>query len=138
MKKIVVSIFVLIVLFAPISCEDFKLFVDCDKCFTNLSDKYNIEYKVTLNKENVAIPVTLYEGDIDNGAIISQDTVRAQPYYTIAVTFGRHYSAVAKYSDGGRVIFAVDGQKLRKKLDESSCDKSCYTIQGDVLDLRLK
>ena len=88
MKKGFILLFSFIVVLTPYSCEDFKLIVDCDKCFTDLSDKYNIEYKVTLDNVNRAIPVTLYKGNIDDGIIISRDTVHSQPYYSELVDFG--------------------------------------------------
>lgn len=136
----VFAIFSLIALaiLTPSSCEDYKLFVDCDKCFTDLSEKYSIELKVTIDEENPYVPITFYNGKIDDGKIIDTDTIYATPYYTIDVKFGEYYSAIAKYSHKGRVIYAVDGRKLSKKLDKSSCNNSCYVIRGDVLDLTLK
>ncbi|RPH32831.1 MAG: hypothetical protein EHM93_07850 [Bacteroidales bacterium] len=138
MKKRLTLLFLTIAVFTPYSCEDFNLFVDCDKCYTDLSDKYSIEYQVTLDHENRFVPITLYRGSIDNGLIISEDTVHLLPHYSVSIDFGEQYSAVAKYTHKGRVIFAVDGKKLRKKRDKSSCEETCYTIEGDVLDLRLK
>jgi len=138
MKNKIIILFVLLFFVIPFSCEDYKILVDCDKCYTTLSDKYNIEYKVTLDNENTFVPITLYAGNIDDGIIISRDTVYSLPHYSEMLDFGKYYSAVAKYTHKGRVINAVDGRELRKKIDESSCEESCYTIQGDVLDLRLK
>ena len=138
MKKRIILLFTIVVILTPYSCENFKLSVDCDKCFTDLTDKYSIEFKVTLDKENWFVPITFYRGKINNGEVIAEDTIYSLPYYSNLVDFGGYYSAVAKYMHKGRVIFAVDGRKLKKKLDESSCNESCYTIQGDVLDLRLK
>jgi len=122
----------------PISCEDSILIVDCDKCYTDVSNTYNIEIKITFDSENYAVPITVYKGDIDNGEIIIQDTAYSSPYYTDDLFFGHKYSAIAKYSHKGRIIYAVDGRELRKKYEKSSCDDPCYVIKGDVLDLRLK
>jgi len=138
MRGFVIILLIAVAILTPSSCENFKLFVDCDKCFTDLSDKYSIELKVTIDKENPFVPITLYKGKIDDGRIIDSDTIYNTPYYTIEVKFGEYYSAIARYRHKGRVIYAVDGRKLKKKLDESSCDKSCYVISGDELDLRLK
>lgn len=122
----------------PYSCEEYKLFVDCDNCYASIPDKYNIEIQVTLNDENQYVQITLYHGTIDNGKIISIDTIYNTPYYTEMLDYNEYYSAVARYSQKGRVIFAVDGQELKNKLNKSTCEEPCYTIQGDVLDLRLK
>jgi len=138
MRNLTIISIILVAVLTPSSCEDFKLLVDCDKCYTDVPNKYNLEIKVTLDKENPFVPITLYKGKIDNGEVIQEDTIYAQPYYTIDVKFKEYYSVIAKYRHNGRVIYAVDGRKLSKKLDESSCSKSCYVISGDELDLRLK
>lgn len=138
MRVFFIFLLVIAAILTPSSCEDFKLFVDCEKCFTGLADKYSIELKVTINKENPFVPIFFYKGKIDDGEIIDIDTIYDAPYYTIDVKFGEYYSAIARYRHEGRVIYAVDGRKLSKKLDESSCDESCYVISGDELDLRLK
>jgi len=138
MKKITLLLLTSITILIPNSCEDSIIFVDCTKCFEALSQKYNLELKVSIDKENDFVPITLYRGDIDNGEIIAEDTAYSPNYYTQDVAFGEHYSAIAKYSHNGRIIYAVDGKKLRKKLDKNSCSNPCYVILGDVLDLRLK
>lgn len=138
MRKKIILIFVSIILPISFSCEDLRLFVDCTKCYSTLSDVYNLEYKITLDKENPYVPITLYQGKIDDGVIIDVDTIFYLPHYSKPVSFGNYYSAVARYRRNGRVIFAVDGRQLEKKLDNSSCQEACYTIHGDMLDLRLK
>lgn len=122
----------------PYSCEDSTLFVDCDSCYKSISEEVSIELKVTIDDENNFVPITLYKGNIDNGEIILTDTSYSNTYYTQALEIGENYSAIAKYSHGGRVIYAVDGRELRKKYIKNSCNEPCYILQGDVLDLRLK
>lgn len=138
MKKVFFSLVVLIMVFTPYSCEDSTLFVNCEKCFESISEKYSLELNVTIDSENDYVPITLFRGNIDNGEIISEGTAYSTTFYTIEVEVGEHYSAIARYSHGGRIIYAVDGKELKKKLDKNSCDNPCYIIQGDVLDLRLK
>lgn len=138
MRVFFIFILVVATIFTPSSCEDFKLSVNCDECYISLPNKYSIKINVTIDEENPFVPITFYEGKIDDGKIIDTDTIYATPYYSILVNFDHYYSAIAKYSHKGRVIYAVDGRKLSKKLDKSSCNNSCYVINGDELDLRLK
>jgi hypothetical protein len=138
MRKGVLFLLTVISTLAPISCEDSTLFIDCNKCFESLGDKINIELKLTIDFENSFIPITFYQGNVDNGQIISRDTAYSSSFYTQEVEYGKTYSAVAKYSHQGRVIYVVDGKELRKKLDKNSCANPCYLVLGDVLDLRLK
>jgi hypothetical protein len=138
MKKLVILILTAFAAFVPFSCEDLNLLVDCNSCYESLPDLLNLEIKVSIDSENSYVPVTLYRGSIENGVVISNDTTYNSVYYSKDVEFGENYSAVAKYSRGGRTIYAVDGRFLKKKLDRSSCNNPCYTVSGDVLDLRLK
>jgi len=138
MRQFVYCIIFFLLSFSPISCEDSTLFVDCDECFTDLSNIYNLKIRITFDEENTAVPITIYRGNIDDGIIISEDTVYSDPYYSIDLEFGHKYSAIARYSHSGRIIYAADGRVLEKKYDKSSCDEPCYIIKGDELDLRLK
>jgi hypothetical protein len=121
MKKVIIILLTTFAALAPISCEDSVLLVDCNNCIDSLPDLIKLEIKVTIDSENNYVPVTLYRGNIDNGEIISNDISYNSIYYTTFVEFGEIYSAVAKYSKGGRVIYAVDGRLLKKKLDRNSC-----------------
>ena len=136
MKKATFILITFIVTIIPLSCEDSFLYVDCNKCFDDYSK--SVELRVTIDQENPYVPITLYRGSIDKGEIVAEDTIDTESYFSSEIDFDEYYSAIAKYSHGGRVIFAVDGQKLRKKFDQNSCRNPCYIIKGDVLDLRLK
>lgn len=138
MKKTIFILITFIVTIIPLSCEDSILFVDCNKCFENISDKANLEVKLTINSENNSIPITIYRGTIDNGEIISEDTAYTDNFYSVNLDFDQYYSVVAKYKRGGRIIYAVDGKKLSTKYDKNSCTNPCYIIKGGEFDLRLK
>jgi hypothetical protein len=138
MKRGIILIIALIAILTPYSCEDIILSVNCQECYSSVSNEIKIEIKISLDKQNSFVPITLYRGDIDKGEIIYEDTAYSTPYYSIPLELGHQYSAVAKYSHDGRIIYAVDGRELKTKYDNSSCDVPCYIIKGDVLDLRLK
>ena len=138
MKKVILLLLTTFVAIVPIACEDSTLIINCNKCFESLSDKMSLEIKLTIDSQNSFVPITFYRGNIDEGEILLRDTSYFSIYNTPKVEFNQVYSAVAKYSKGGRVIFVVDGRVLKKKLDKNSCSNPCYVIQGDVLDLRLK
>ncbi len=138
MKKGILLLLIFIAILTPYACEDSTLFVDCDKCYESISEKVYVRLKITIDEENLFVPITLYRGNIDNGDIILTDTAYSDIFYSRDIEVGEHYSAIAKYSHKGRIIYAVDGQKLRKKHIKNSCEEPCYIIEGDVLNLRLK
>lgn len=137
MKKGILIFIIFISVLIPYSCEDSTFIVDCDKCYEALSLDINLELKITIDASNQYVPITLYRGKVENGEIILEDTTSLTSYYK-SLEAGHYYSAVARYTHNGRVIYAVDGRELKIKLERSACDEACYTIHGSVLDLRIK
>jgi len=138
MKRGILIFIILISVLIPYSCEDSTFIVDCDKCYKSQSQEINLELKVTIDDFNKNVPITLYRGKIDNGEIILEDTTYLSNYVTMKVMAGNYYSAVARYTHNGRVIYVVDGRELKIKLEKSACNEACYTVHGSVLDLRIK
>lgn len=133
-KIFFVSLFLLI----PFGCEDMEvLFVDCDECYDENPEVADLTIKFTINDENPYVRYILYSGTYDSG-----DTIAIDTSYTSEVVWSldtdEYYSVKAEYTKGARTIFAVDGNELRTKKDRSSCDRECYIILGDELDVRLK
>ncbi len=133
-KIFFVSLFLLI----PFGCEDMEvLFVDCDECYDENPEVADLTIKFTINDENPYVRYILYSGTYDSGDTIAIDTSYTSEVVWSLDTDG--YSSVkADYTKGARTIFAVDGNELRTKKDRSSCDRECYIILGDELDVRLK
>ena len=134
-KKI---LFITQFLLIPFGCENLEtLFVDCDKCYDENPELADLTVKFTINDENPYVRYILYSGTYDSGDIIAIDTS-----YTSEVVWSldtdEYYSVKAEYAKGARTIFVVDGNELRTKKDRSSCDRECYIILGDELDVRLK
>jgi len=133
-KIFFVSLFLLI----PFGCEDMEaLFVDCDECYDENPEVADLTIKFAINDENPYVRYILYSGTYDSG-----DTIAIDTSYTSEVVWSldtdKYYSVKAEYTKGARTIFAVDGNELRTKKDRSSCDRECYIILGDELDVRLK
>jgi len=141
MKKTLIFVLTIASILIPMSCEDTTIFVDCSKCYTEKPIEGTLKVKISYNNENLSVPITIYLGDIEDGNILQQyitfgDTNHS--YYYDGAEFGQYYSVVATYQKSGRTIKVVDGKKLRVRLDNSSCDNSCYVIEGDEFDVTLK
>ncbi|MHC1704848.1 MAG: hypothetical protein AB9846_13145 [Tenuifilaceae bacterium] len=137
MKKTIKILLVFFGLLIPFACEDMALLVDCDDCFTEKPTDAVLTIKVTINDENVFVPITIYFGNIEDGTIIKED-ITYFDNYKLVVDVDEYYSVLVKYNSKARTIYAVDGKKLRVKKDNSSCDNICYLVLGNVLDARLK
>ena len=73
MKKTIKVLLVFFGLLIPFACEDMALLVDCDDCFTEKPTDAVLTIKVTINDENVFVPITIYSGNIEDGTIIKED-----------------------------------------------------------------
>jgi hypothetical protein len=144
MKTFVVAMLFIIGVLIPISCEDKALLVNCSECLNDKPYKVTIKIRITSNSENPTVPITVYLGNIEEGNILVEDIgydnyYKSDNYYYFEkAEFGQYYTVVAKYQSNGRTIRVVDGKMLKVRLDNSSCDRSCYVIEGDKFDVRLK
>lgn len=109
---------------------------DCfSSCRSNDSDFYGeIDVKVTINAENPAVVVTLYDGNFDSGTTIGSLTTTDD-----RVSFGdfqsdRSYAATALYMKDGQEILAVDGGFLGVSEDDCGCPTGAIDL---TLNLKL-
>ena len=110
---------------------------NCSDCYIEKPADAYVDIKVTINNENPYVPIELYLGDFEKENLIYRDTATSATYTTI-LEMHNSYSVVAKYQSKSRIIYVVSGEKLRTKKDYDSCEEVCYTIKGDVIDVRLK
>ena len=111
--------------------------VDCSQCFPVAPDSGFLALHLTINQENQKIPVTVFQGNIEDKDIRYRDTVN-QPTIKILMPAGHSYAVTAEYIQQGDTIVAVDGTSLEVKKAVGQCSKSCYVVMGGYLDLRLR
>ncbi len=111
--------------------------VDCSVCFANPPDSGYLRPELTIDRDHPRVPVAVYEGDIETGTLLLQDTF-ALPTPRILMPAGRRYAMTATYIRGGDTIIAVDGDELAIKKAVGQCGGTCYVVTGGFFDLRLK
>ena len=111
--------------------------VDCSQCFTVAPDSGFLALHLTINPENPRIPVTVYQGNVEDHQIIFRDTLKLAAA-KILMPANQSYAVTATYIRGIDTIIAVDGTKLEVKKAAGQCGKTCYVVLGGYLDLRLK
>ena len=141
-KRIYIKPFslLLLLIISTIACERYEPVsagVDCTQCFQQRPEWLQLNAKVTINAENPYVPLVIYIGDYDNGQIDWIDTTYNEDYW-VDVKPDRYYSVVAKYKDGSKTIFAVDGDEVKLKRTRSDCDQECYYQKGGYIDVRLQ
>lgn len=110
---------------------------DCSTCYQDEPVMGPLTIYVTINAENHKVPLVIYRGDIESNVIEYIDTVSYEEYW-IDVPVDAYYSVKAEYKDGDEIIYAVDGDKLKLKLNVKDCDQECYYFDGGYLDVRLQ
>lgn len=112
---------------------------DCDvntTCYTSRPDSGYVNLNVTDQGTNGHVPVTIYEGDVEDNKVMVQDTLYgASGAYYLPVS--KRYSARAVYVKGGITTFVYDGDKV-KVLKFWNCDEKCFDVEEANMDLKLK
>ena len=122
-----------------ISCEEKINFVeiDCSECYRIKPDEGSLKIRVTINKENQSVPIVVYRNEMEHEWIRLVDTVTVEDYY-VDVDVDHFYSVKAEYKAGGKIIYAVDGDKIRTRKITAQCDSTCWVIRGGNINVRLK
>jgi hypothetical protein len=121
------------------SCD--KPYVDCEypdysNCITEEPENGKIIIKLSINALNKAIPVTIYNGRIENNVVYFTDTVYVSSKEYI-VPANNYYSVKAVYKSGNTIINAIDGAYIEKK-QYAVCDSICWVVKDVALNLKLK
>ncbi len=111
--------------------------VDCSRCFPVPPDSGFLSVVLTINHENLKIPVKVYEGNLEDNHIKYVDTF-THPNVRILMPAGHHYAVTATYIRNNDTVIAVDGTTLEVKKAVGQCPKACYVVMGGYLDLQLR
>lgn len=118
-------------------------YITVDDCYNyDYNDCVTIKYSTafiymdfTLNNENDKVPYTLYEGSVDNGVMLLQDTA-SKENITLEGSFDIPYSVKAEYIVNGEKIYVIDGGTAIR-WDQEVCDSTCWHYEDIELDLKL-
>ncbi len=133
MKHIIILLVLITAIFVSCSKSD-----ECDTtitCDTTRPDSSELIIDVTINAENMAVPIEVYRGRVDGNDLVFRDTLYTEKY-TYYMPTSQKYSAKAYYKDGNISINAIDGGRL----DYDSfwnCNEKCYENKSLNLDLKL-
>jgi len=112
-----------------ISIISLMICVHCDGCFSACDSGpfySDLEIKLTVNEENIEVPIEIYEGLYDDGLLIIQDTINSRDLTDGRMIYnleaGIKYAASATYQDGAKTIIAIDGGEMSLASDECDCE----------------
>lgn len=132
------KLFVLVIALCLFS-SCYKFHDDCDTsiyCNTDYPDSGYVDITVTEVGTNNYVPITIFEGDVDDNKIVLVDTLyETTTYYYLPVK--KRYSAKAEYRKAGITTYVFDGTKI-KVTKFWNCDERCYEVKDGKLDLQLE
>jgi hypothetical protein len=133
------GIFLLMILagqFAGCEPEDWIIDVDCNECFGSQPDSAALIIRLTINKENPAVPLTFYRGSTD-GEIDWLDTATTAEWYVDAEVW-TEYTVKAEYRSGSTYVIAFDSDQMTLSDFGTDCGDPCYIIKGGIFDVELR
>jgi hypothetical protein len=111
--------------------------VNCYECFVDKPSTGIVELSLTIDPENLSVPVTIYLGSFEDNRVAYTGTYNlANP--TIRVNVDVEYTVRAEYVRNGRTYYVVNKLHLKVWKDTESCNEPCYYFVNNEVDLRLK
>jgi hypothetical protein len=98
--------------------------------------KGELKVILTINAENPAVPLYIYKGKIEEGSLQLIDTAKSS-VFRINLPVNEYYSVAAKYKSGSKTIFAVDGDRIKRK-KSVMCDSTCWSVVNGKINVKLK
>lgn len=133
-KSIIILISLILIIFQ--SCLDSYETEDCDyeNCNTEYPDEGTMTVRVSLDNNNMEIPIEIYEGYYDNGILMKKDTIysSSKNYFMDSEMY---FTVKAEYNTPSGKISVIDGGRIRVK-SRKECDSTCYSINN--LDINVK
>jgi hypothetical protein len=120
------------------SCDKPGLFISCRDCFEKEPVEAIINVKLeSFAETNYHPEINVYEGNIEDGLLLNTYTADMSPI-SISVRINKKYTITATYYIDGYFYTAVDSATPRVRFESKLCDKPCYFIYDNKMDLRIK
>ncbi|MBT3207332.1 MAG: hypothetical protein HN704_07060 [Bacteroidetes bacterium] len=122
------KIFFLLII-SLISCDLDKLFPPCEA--EEPKDAQLFVY-ITINEENKNVPITIFEGNIEDSLIVWEDFSKDKEFW-VYLPLNKYYTAAAEYQVGNKTIIAIDGEEMKSKEKYDENGDPCWEIYGGYL-----
>ncbi len=109
---------------------------DYSDCNTTEPTLVPLNIKLTLNDENLSVPLIIYKGKLEENNIIIIDTANSESY-NVMLAPDNYYTVKARYISGNDIIYAIGGDNV-KKIRNQVCDSICWTTQEGNVNVKLK
>jgi len=139
MIRNLLALSILVLIIIAFSCDggNSTIEVNCAECYVNEPDSFELEVELTINSVYDSAYLVFYTGNIESGKLSWEGWVFTPTFYHL-VPVDNDYSVKASYTNKGKTIIAVDGDKMVSRFMIDACDVDCWIVKGGYLDVRLK
>jgi hypothetical protein len=135
--RIVIRFILLIALIFCFSCEKGGFFVNCADCIETEPLKTELKIKFDGGTYPYVTKISVYEGNLEDSVLYTTMEI-AGTSTTITTILNKKYTATATYLKSDIEYVTVDSATPRVAYNKDSCDKPCYYVYDNVIDLRLR
>ncbi len=126
-----------LVLALVFSCEKtFPGLLLCRDCLDSDPLMANLELRLNADNKN-GINIEIYEGNLDD-SILYKTYATGASSASVFVPINKKYTIVAKYFITGYNYYVINSVTPHSKYDEVQCEKPCYIVVNNKVDMRLK
>ena len=134
LRNIVIPVLALL-----LSCDKPGSSVSCSDCTETEPTEVKVEitfdpYQEGMYKEP---EINIYEGNIEDRILIKTYTPDSSPT-EYSVYINKKYTITTTYYYFGHTVIAVDSVTPRVRFESDQCDKPCYFVYDNKVDLRIK
>ena len=138
--KLMLPLFVLLLLgsckrnsqYSSVDCANYN-YSDCN---TTEPLEAGLNITLTINADNPKVPITIYQGKIEDNVIVLTDTITTTKY-NVLLPPDYYYTVKARYLSGNKVIYAIGGANI-KKIKNLVCDSICWSTEDGYVNVELK
>ena len=120
------------------SCDKPGLFVSCSDCKEEDPVDVSLEIKIDpYELTNHSCEISIFEGNLEENILIGKYSADKSPT-SIKVRVNKKYTVTGTYYNYGIFYTAVDSATPKVQFESDLCEKPCYLVYDNKLDLRIK
>jgi len=120
------------------SCEKtFPGLILCTDCLDNDPLVAKLEIKLSPDYFYKSVIIDIYEGNVED-SVLYKSYETSVPGFKVFVPINKKYTLVARYYIPDDYFLVVNSVLPVSKYDEMQCEKPCYYVVDNLVNLKLK
>jgi hypothetical protein len=121
-----------------LSCDKQDMFISCNNCTEKEPLTVMLNVKIDPSAiTNCQVAIRLYDGNLEDSILLSNYTSENSAT-AISVSVNKKYTITATYYRYGISYTAIDCVTPGVRFESELCEKPCYFVYNNKVDLRIK